>query len=141
MNNSARRHYKLHGKKTFPGTTKVYFTHFGMRKTPSFNGTHNAVRMKVLMVLADHYKRHRYKGVTLQEIAHLTGCNYFTLKRHLIKWCRWHFMNYRLSKGGRDRLYRHYYILARGRDYLETWDDIIPFARYRREMKQAVRAS
>jgi len=110
--------YVPHWEKEFIGRGRIYFTHYGMRKKPSFNGKHNEARVKTLLVLNSA----RGKSFTLSEIANLSGCSYDTLKRSLTKWCRWRFLTYKLNKYG----IRQYRILIRGVKYLQDWQPLIP---------------
>ena len=114
--------YVPHWKKEFIGRGRIYFTHYGMRKKPSFNGKHNEARVKTLILLDSA----RGKCFPLSEITLLTGLNYYTLKRSLTKWCRWHFLTYKLNKYG----IREYRILIRGVNYLKDWAQFIPQSWY-----------
>jgi len=120
---------RLHYKKQFVGK-RTYLTHYGVRKTPSFNGKHNATRVKTLILLSSSPSTH----YTLAEIYQLTGCNYDTLKRSLTKWCRWHYLTYKLNKYG----IREYRILARGVKYLKAWQALIP-QRWYYDVAEAIR--
>lgn len=105
-----------------------------MRGHPNFDGRHNAVRMKTLLVLNRDYAKNTYRGLTLREIADKTGESYLTLKCSLGKWAKWRFIGFRETYGEGPRLY---YILQRGRRYLNKWHSIIPVFRYNLEMKAA----
>jgi hypothetical protein len=105
-----------------------------MRGHPNFEGRHNAVRMKTLIILNRDYAKNKYRGLTLREITDLTGENYGTLKCSLGKWARWRFIGFRETYGESSR---RYYILQRGRRYLNRWRSIMPMYRYNAELAKA----
>jgi hypothetical protein len=95
----------------------------------SFLGKHNRTRCLAWLVLYDNYLGHK-GGLTLRELTRLTGISYGSLSVSIVKWVRWRYIGYEPRKGG-----RRYYILKRGRDWIERWKGTMPLNMYLEEIK------
>ena len=98
--------------------------------TPSFEGRHNAVKVKVWLILYDA-KLGGKPDKTLRELNTLTGCDYKSLSTLLTRWIKWKYVGFHNYPGGRK-----YYLLKRGVDWLLRWDDTMPIQRYISEIEQ-----
>ena len=96
---------------------------------PSFSGLHNATRCKAWLVLYNHFLGNN-RGLTLRELACITGISYKSLSVSLVKWVRWKYIGYQTHLGG-----RRYCILKRGRNWLERWRNVMPLERYIKEIE------
>jgi len=96
---------------------------------PTFEGKHNSTRCRAWLVLYDRYLGNK-RGLTLRELAFMTGISYKSLSVSLIKWIRWRYIGYQPHRGGRQ-----YCILKRGRDWLQRWQDTMPLEQYIKEIE------
>lgn len=100
---------------------------------PTFNGIHNATRCKAWLVLYDRYLG-RKKGLTLRELALISGIGYHSLAVSLSRWIEWRYIGYRTTPKG--RIYR---IRKRGKEWLERWWYTMPLQRYIEELENVQR--
>ena len=96
---------------------------------PTFRGKHNEVKSKCLLLLYNRYLDNQ-KGFKLAELVKMGGFNYKSLSVLLSRWIKWQYIGYRNCPGGRE-----YRIRKRGRDWLESWQDIMPLERYISELE------
>jgi predicted transcriptional regulator len=97
---------------------------------PSFRGKHNATRCKTWLVLYNCYLGHK-RGLTLRELAQITGISYGSLSVCLVKWVKWRYIGYQPHPNGRQ-----YCILKRGRDWLKRWQETMPLEKYIDEIEE-----
>ena len=100
---------------------------------PSFNGKHNSTRCKAWLVLYDRYLG-RKRGLTLRELALMTGISYHSLAVSLTRWIKWRYIGYRTTPKGRT-----YRLCKRGKDWLERWWYIMPLQQYLEELEKVQR--
>ena len=99
----------------------------------SFNGIHNSVRSKCLIVLYDRYLGgEQRKGLTVRELAAQAGVNLFSVKSKIMLWCKWKYLlgyktdpyTFKIAERGKKWIDRHRH---RG----------MPFDRYMQEIENA----
>jgi len=97
---------------------------------PTFNGRHNAVKAKAWLALLDN-KLSGKDGLTVSELADMTGANVASLSVLL---CRWRYWNYVSGWGKRGQT--RYVIMPRGQRWLDRWISrgVLPLQRYLDEL-------
>ena len=103
---------------------------------PSWRGSHNSVKSKVLLQLYAIWEHGDNQGLCLKEIVKLTKCNIDSLRIMLPKWVEWHYLR-RDAKVYDNRPQFAYAIDQRGRHFVE--DRIPPGKReeFIRQIKDA----
>ena len=104
---------------------------------PTFEGSHNALKAKVLYILYEAYKADPYGGgrwLTAKQIQEATGCNYRSLMTRLPLYHRWKYLLCPKHRYGFNR----YAISKIGRTYFDKYERSMPLARYKREIKAAI---
>jgi hypothetical protein len=102
---------------------------------PTFNGRHNELKCKVLYILYEAYKADTYGGgrwLTAKQIYELSGVNYRSLLTRLPLYHRWEYILCPKHKYG----FNCYAISKAGRAYFDKYRDVMPLARYMREIKE-----
>ena len=97
----------------------------------SFEGRHNELRSKCLLVLYDRHLGKKTKGLTVRELAQQAGVNLFSVKSKIMLWCKWKYLlgyktdpyTFKIAERGRKWIDRH-----RGRG--------MPFDRYLQEIEK-----
>ena len=100
----------------------------------TFKGKHNEAKSKALIMLLDS-KQKDQGGLTLKQLATVSGVSYEYLKSRLGKWHEWKYVRRHITKG-RNRPVYSYLIAIRGERFVQT---IIPpyvLARYIEELKE-----
>lgn len=97
---------------------------------PTFLGKHNSTRCKAWLVLYDRYLG-RKRGLTLRELAVMTGISYGSLAVSLTRWLKWRYIGYRTTPKGRI-----YQLRKRGKDWLERWWYTMPLRQYLEELEK-----
>ncbi len=100
---------------------------------PTFKGKHNSTRCKAWLVLYDRFLG-RKRGLTLKELALMTGISYHSLANSLTRWLKWRYIGYRTTPKG--RIYR---LNKRGKDWLERWWYTMPLQQYLEELETVQR--
>lgn len=106
---------------------------------PTFRGSHNALKSKVLLILYEVHLTDPYgssQWLTAKEIQQRTRCNYRSLLSRLPLFHEWKYVKIRKGQYGFIR----YAIARAGRRYLEKYmrNGLMPVQRYLDEMKGAV---
>ena len=96
---------------------------------PTFVGKHNSTRCKAWLVLYDRYLGNK-RGLTLRELAIVTGISYKSLSVSLSRWIRWRYVGYTTTPEGRI-----YHLGKRGKDWLERWWYTMPLQQYIEELE------
>ena len=99
----------------------------------SFEGNHNELRSKCLLVLYDRYLGGKQRqGLTVRELAERAGVNLSSVKVKIMLWCKWKYLlGYRTSP-------YTFRIAARGRKWIDRHRCRgMPFDRYMQEIEGA----
>jgi hypothetical protein len=108
----------------------------------TFNGCHNAVKTKVLIVLFHRqYTEELGSGLTAKQISIIAGVNYDTLLSRLGKWHSWGYIRRVGKVDGNGRLVFHYSIASRGRNFIEARVPGDVLSRYIREIRENIRSN
>ena len=86
----------------------------------SFNGLHNRTKAKVLIFLLYLSENGARQGITINQLANLTGLPISSLRALLPKWWRWGYVNMiKLGKAKPDGSTCLYRIGLKGRNYVQ----------------------
>jgi len=95
-------------------------TTLGVVWTPpraSFNGVHDQVKSKVLIILYLRWKQDIKKGLCCRELAEQSGEKLSTIKRKVYAWAKWELVRQKPGRVG-TRCVALYYILPKGMHYV-----------------------
>ena len=101
---------------------------------PTFNGRHNELKCKVLIILYEAYLSDPYgKGrwLTAKQIYELSGVNYKSLLTRLPLYHQWKYVLSPKIRYG----FKRYAISKAGRAYFDKYKDTMPLARYMRDIE------
>ena len=101
---------------------------------PTFNGRHNELKCKVLIILYEAYLsdlNSKGKWLTSKQIYELSGVNYQSLLTRLPLYHRWKYILCPKIKYG----FKRYAISKAGREYFDKYKEAMPLDRYMRDIE------
>ena len=101
----------------------------------TFNGKHNMMKSKALMILLDRRQKEQ-GGLTLKQLALSSSVSYEYLKARLGVWHGWKYVNRRVTTNGKNKPVFSYSIAARGIRFVNERIPQAVFDRYIMELKE-----
>jgi len=119
----------------FGGVTEVTRA---ARKPPTFEGRHNASKVKAWLMLAYSPTAEGQHGwLSARQLHRLTGLPHNSLLCLLPRWCGWGYVERGVGESATGRPLYFYRLTGKGYAYLEKWERMLPLSRYEKEMNEA----